>query len=335
VLIGALAACSGSEPAAKPEPVAATPREQAPPTCPLTGKAPPRTRVLHRPAVAIKVENSTEARPQSGLEDADVVFEEIVEGGITRFMAIFHCGDSDRVGPVRSARFDDPKIAKPFTRVLGFSGANGIVERELHKRKMIALNELNTSGGFYRVPPGNRDIHSLYADVSKVRAQATTTTKKKKKLQPPHSVFRFGPLPKEARGAHKASLHFNASNEIGYRYRRGVWKRWEGGQRFMSRTGGQIGPTNVLVLQVEVNNSKSIVDPAGNPSPDIALLGSGKAWLLRDGKVIRGRWKIPRAGAPPVLRTRRGHPFTFAKGSTWVELVPSSKGDVKGSVTIH
>src|SRR5918992_114673 len=326
-----LAACSGGDADQVPQ---AAPNERAKPAepevCPLTGEDPPRGVDLDRAAVAVKIENSREARPQSGLEDADLVYEEIVEGGITRFMAFYHCGDSDRAGPVRSPRLDDPKIARPITRVLGFSGANAIVERELDRKKMVALNELNTSNNaFFRVPPGSQDIHSLFVDVSKLRAAAPDA-----KLDAPREPFRFGALPRAAKRARSAVVHFSASNEISYRYRGGMWKRWEDGDRFMTRRGRQIAVPNVLIQQVEVNNSKSLVDPAGNPSPDIALKGSGKAWLLRDGRVLKGRWKIAREGAAATFTTAGGEPFRFAVGPIWVELVPSPKGDVKGSVAI-
>jgi Protein of unknown function (DUF3048) N-terminal domain/Protein of unknown function (DUF3048) C-terminal domain len=331
IALALLVACSGGD----TEPVSqAAPEERSEPAepavCPLTGEKPPESVDLERAAVAVKVENSRESRPQSGLEDADLVYEEIVEGGITRFMAFYHCGDSDRAGPVRSARFDDPKIARPITRVLGFSGANGIVERELDRQKMVALNELNTSNtAFFRVPPGNLDIHSLFVDVSKLRAAAP-----KPKLDAPREPFRFGALPPGAKRARSAVVHFNASNEITYRYRGGSWKRWEAGQPFMTKAGRQISVPNVLIQQVEVNNSKTIFDPAGNPSPDIALEGRGPAWLLRDGRVVAGRWRIGEPGDLPVFTTKSGDPFTFAVGPTWVELVPSRKGDVKGSVAI-
>jgi hypothetical protein len=326
-----LAACSSGD---SPEPASQAAQERAEPAepevCPLTGEDPPRGVDLDRPAVAVKIENSREARPQSGLESADLVYEEIVEGGITRFMAFYHCGDSDRAGPVRSARFDDPKIARPITRVLGFSGANGIVERELDHKKMVALNELNTSNNaFFRVPPGNLDIHSLFVDISKLRAAASDA-----KLDAPREQFRFGALSRAAKRARAAVLHFNASNEITYRYRGGMWKRWEGGEPFRTRAGRQIAVPNVLIQQVEVNNSKAIFDPAGNPSPDIALKGSGKAWLLREGKVLRGRWRIAKDAAASTFTTGQGDRFTFAVGPIWVELVPSPKGDVKGSVAI-
>jgi hypothetical protein len=331
VLLCLLAACSRSVPTATgPDAPPEIKRPEPPPVCPLTGKEPPGRVNLDRPAVAVKIENSPEARPQSGLERADLVYEEMVEGGITRFMAIYHCGDSGHAGPVRSARFDDPKVAKPFTRILGFSGANKIVERELRRQRMVALNELNTADTFFRVPPGNLDIHSLFVDVSRLRREASG-----RKLRPPKQAFEFGPVPDFATRARRASVHFNASNEIGYRYRGGVWKRWEAGAPFMTRSGRKIGVPNVLIQQVEVNNSKTIVDPAGNPSPDIALVGRGRAWLLRDGRVIKGRWKIAGEGRAAVFRTADGSPFIFARGPIWVELVPSARGDVKGSVAIR
>ncbi|HEV3471905.1 MAG TPA: DUF3048 domain-containing protein, partial [Actinomycetota bacterium] len=123
LLFGACSDDDPSPPAAAPSPTEVPTATK--PRCPLTGKEPRRGIDLDRPAVAVKIENSPQARPQHGLENADLVFEEIVEGGITRFMAIYHCGSSKDAGPVRSARFDDPKLARPFTRVLAFSGSMG------------------------------------------------------------------------------------------------------------------------------------------------------------------------------------------------------------------
>src|SRR5918999_2776448 len=113
-------ACSGDDEGDEPPTTEADDGEtpsSGPPAC-LSGIEPPSGVDPERPAVALKIENSPAARPQSGLENADVVFEERVEGGITRFLAIFHCRDSAHAGPVRSGRFDDPKIVKPITRML-------------------------------------------------------------------------------------------------------------------------------------------------------------------------------------------------------------------------
>ncbi len=320
-----LGACSG-----EPEPVVqSSPSEPPPPppTCPLTGKAPGGVD-FERPAVAVKIENSPAARPQSGLENADVVVEEIVEGGITRFMAIYHCDDAEKAGPVRSARFDDPKIAHPYTRVLAYSGSNAIVERELNKKKVIALNELNEEDAFFRVPPGIYEVHNLYVDTTKLRAVV-----KKRKLDPPRPVFEFGKLEGgKASRTRSFRVSFNNSSAIEYRWEKGSWRRFEAGAPFRTAAGRQIAVENVLVQEVEVNPSPTIVDSANNPSPDIALVGKGRAFLFRDGKVVKGRWRIGNEGSTPVFTTKSGKRMVFAPGETWIELVPSKKGAWKGAI---
>lgn len=313
-------------------------KEQAsarePRACPLTGERfPPDINAL-RAAVAVKVENSREARPQSGLEDADLVYEQIVEGGITRFMAIYHCGNSKKAGPVRSARFDDAKLALPFTRILAYSGSNGIVEKELKRQGLVRLNELNAGDAFFRVPPGTLETHNLFVNVAEVRARAPERARK----PPPQGLFEFGSLEGKledsARRVRSVTVKFNPSNAITWRWKGGVWKRWEGGEPFLSKSGRQIAVPNVLLQQVEVNNSKQLVDVAGNPSPHITLVGRGKAWLLRDGRAIKGTWKTTKAGAAPTFTTKDGERFRFDRGPIWVELVPSPKGDLQGLVAL-
>ncbi|MGH2756627.1 MAG: DUF3048 domain-containing protein [Actinomycetota bacterium] len=296
--------------------------------CPLTGETPPRGVRLGRPAIAVKIENSPEARPQHGLEKADLVFEEIVEGGSTRFMAIYHCGSSDDAGPIRSARFDDPKIARAFTRVIAYSGSNGLVDRELQKRNFVILNELNQRGGFYRVPPGAILVHNLFA-----RTEVLRHDPRVKKVKPPRDdVFHFGDVPGDAKRARRIQLNFSGSVTIEYRWKGGAWKRFEDGA-FLTNRGKQIAVPNVLIQQVEVNNSRRLVDSAGNPSPKITLKGKGKALLFRDGKMIKGTWQMK--NGRPFYRTRSGKPFPFAPGPIWVELVPSRKGEVKGKIAFN
>lgn len=334
ILVTALltfAACDSGSDEAAPE-ATGTPDVAASaepdPKCPLTGEAPPKGVDLDRPAVAVKIENSPQARPQHGLEDADLVFEEIVEGGITRFMAIYHCGRSNDAGPVRSARFDDPKIARAFTRVIAYSGSNGLVDKELQKRNMVLLNELNQRGAFYRVPPGAILVHNLF-----VRTEVLRNDPRVKKVDPPRTdVFRFGAVQESAKKARRVRINFNSSITIEYKWGGGAWKRFEDG-RFMTNGGKQIAVPNVLIQQVNVTNSRRLVDSAGNASPKLELKGKGKALLFRDGQVVKGTWQIK--NGRPYYRTRSGEDFVFAPGPIWVELVPSKKGTVKGSFSFN
>ena len=322
-----LGACTDDPEAGGNNEEAETAGPEAPPFCPMTGEDPPKGVKLIRPALALKIENSPEARPQRGLDQADIVYEEIVEGGATRFMAIYHCHDAAKGGPVRSARFDDPKIAKPFTRILAYSGANLIVQNEIKKQKLIPLHEQNASGALFRVPAGSTDVHSLFGDTRKLRQLGA----KKRKLEPPGSAyFKFDDAPKGGK-AKSVTLKFNPNVEISWRWKGGKWRRFEDGARFLTAGGKQIATNNLLVQEVEVNDSKTIVDVAGNPSPDIALDGKGRAFLFRDGEVVKGTWKAGKDGVPK-FKTKDGDPFTFDVGSTWIELVPSKKGSVKGSI---
>ena len=280
-----------------------------------------------QPAIAIKVENDPAARPLRGLEDADVVFEEVVEGGITRFMAIYHCSSSEVVGSIRSARFDDPKILLPFTSVLAFSGSNAIVGKELHKRGLRTLVEGMKGDAFFRLPPNSSSVHSVFADTEKLREFAP------KKTEPPKpGIFPIGDIPQGARDAQRVTITFGEESTIQYRWQDDAWYRYESGEKFMTKEGGQIAVPNLLVQEVRVDNSKRIVDIEGNPSPELKLVGNGRAILFREGKAIPGEWRIRKEFATPRYTTKRGDRLTFADGPVWVALVPSRKGQVKGSI---
>ena len=321
LLAGACSSDEGDDPLSPEDEAKAKPAAEC-----LASSEVPKGVDPERPAVAIKVENDPAARPLAGLEDADVVYEEIVEGGITRFMAIYHCSESKRVGSVRSARFDDPKIALPFTRILAFSGSNTIVGRELKRQGMRTLVEGMKGTAFFRVPPGSPSVHSVFADTEKLRDFAP------RKTDPPTAnIFPRGDVPDGARSAKLVKINFEDANTIEYRWKNDKWLRFEGGSKFMARGNGQIGVENLLIQEVQVDNSNKIVDVEGNPSPDITLQGKGRAVLFREGKAQVGEWKIAKEAGPPVFLTNAGDEFAFADGPVWVELVPSKKGEVKGS----
>jgi hypothetical protein len=291
---------------------------EAPPFCPLTGEDPPKDVKLTRPALALKIENSPEAMPQSGLDQADIVYEEIVEGGATRFMAIYHCHDAAKGGPVRSARFDDPKIAKPFTRILAYSGANLIVQNEIRKQKLIPLHEQNSGGALFRVPAGSTDVHSLFGDTRKLRQLGV----KKRKLDPPGSAyFKFDDAPKGGK-AKSVTLKFNPNVEISWRWKGGKWTRFEDGVRFLTAGGKQVSTSNLFQPPIcWCRRSRSTTLKRSSTSPGTrrrtsrsaargALSCSVTARSSRDrGKPARRgfRGSRPKTGTPsPSTSARRG-----------------------------
>jgi hypothetical protein len=302
--------------------------------CPLTGVEPRREAVLDRPAVAVKVVNAAAAYPLSGLEDADVVFEELVEGGVTRFMAIYHCGDSEQAGPVRSARAIDPAIMTPTTRILAFSGANMPVMQALQEAEIVIVDEDTPGGALERVPrEGVAFEHTLYADTRTARRVGAENYD-----DPPENGYEFGPLRDlDVRGspATTVTITFSPASVITYEWDGDTWLRSQGGEPFITETGGQVAVENVLVEEHEVIFS-DIVDVAGGRSIEIAdVVGSGRAVLFRNGRAIPGRWERESVEGAVRFVTRQGGEMFFAPGSIWIHLVPTETGEIQGSFSFE
>ncbi|HYN98635.1 MAG TPA: DUF3048 domain-containing protein, partial [Actinomycetota bacterium] len=131
--------------------------------CPLTGVELPGGVDINRPAMAVKIDNHPRARPQTGLETADIVYEELVEGGLTRFLAIYHCGDAADLGPTRSARAVDPDILTQYAPVLlAYSGASPNVLAKVGRTPGVINLMHGSTGPAYSRRGGRPAPHNLY-----------------------------------------------------------------------------------------------------------------------------------------------------------------------------
>jgi hypothetical protein len=127
-------------------------------------------------------------------------------------------------------------------------------------------------------------------------------------------------------------IDFSAATSITYEFQGGAYLRSQAGEPFVDETGEQIAVDNVLIEEHEVNFSDTIIDVAGNPSLEIAdETGSGRAVLFRDGKAVVGTWSREDLEGPVSFETKSGDTMRLTPGSTWIHLVPSQKGEVKGS----
>ena len=304
-----------------------------PVTCPLSGEEPKNESLVERPAVAVKIENASVAYPLSGLEEAEVVYEELVEGGVTRFMAIYHCTDSDKAGPVRSARLVDPAIMSPFTKILVFSGANQPVLNALDEAGIVQIEENAGTTALERIPrEGISSEHTLYAHTTGARKLG----KKDFNEAPAEDLFEFGELEGKGKKASTITIDFSGATTITYEYSDGTWLRSQASSAFMAESGEQIAPNNVLIEEHDVNLSDTITDVAGNPSVEIGdPTGSGRAVLFRDGRAIVGTWNRESEDDPVSFETKAGDRMVFAPGTIWIELVPSDSGEVKGSFSFE
>ncbi|HVM35798.1 MAG TPA: DUF3048 domain-containing protein [Actinomycetota bacterium] len=327
-----LAACSGGDDQPAPDQEAASEATPPPaPECPLSGVEPTNTKVLARPAVAVKIENNPVAYPLSGLEEAEVVYEELVEGGQTRFMAIYHCSDSSKAGPVRSSRQVDPAIMMPITRILAAAGGNDIVRDFLDDAGVVLIDEDSAGEAMQRIPRTGISLeHTLYGDTKLLRKLGA----KEYRSPPPEDTFLFGELPAKSRRARTVSVEFSPEVTVDYEWAQGKWLRSDRGAPLTSESGQQIGVDNLIIEEHTVVNSRKIVDVAGNPSIEIIdVTGSGRALVFRDGRVIKAMWTRENPKDRVVYRTKDGDEIALKPGTTWVELVPNQKGELKGQVT--
>lgn len=301
------------------------------PECQLTGEEPSNEAMLDQPAIGVKVENNPAAYPLSGLEDADIVYEEQVEGGLTRFMAIYHCSDSTQAGPIRSSREVDPPILSPYTRILAAAGGNPGVRANLDKFDIFLIDENNAGDAMERVArEGISSEHTLYGNTKALRKIG----RKKFDEAPADDIFEFGDAEGAGKPARSVELMFGSSS-ITFEYKGGRWQRFDGDSPLTMESGDQLSFDNVLIEQHTVNLSTQFADVLGTPSPVIEdVTGRGKAVLFRDGKMYEGVWTRESTDDPVVFQDKAGEDLVLKAGTTMIELLPDDKGEVKGSFEV-
>jgi hypothetical protein len=291
-----------------------------PDPCPLTGTVRAGEDPPARPALAVKVENTDDAYPLAGLERADVIYEEPVEGGLTRFAALFQCRDAGRVGPVRSARTTDPKILRQLTDqpLLAFSGAHPKVTTALEQAEVVELTETIANAAYER-DDGRSSPHNLFAS-TKALYRAGEQAGVDRSL--PQPLFRYDDdVPTPSRRRTSATVSFSGSHTAEWSWSGGRWVRQLDGAPMLAENGATIAVDNVVIQEVVVTMS-DILDAAGNPSPEVELLGEGRAWILRDGRLVIGRWHRASLADVTVFETKAGEEIALAPGTTFVELMP-------------
>ncbi|WP_413452063.1 DUF3048 domain-containing protein [Georgenia phoenicis] len=326
----ALTACSATAPpeappAATPAPTPSpTPTPEPVPTWPLTGL--PAADAPELVAVAVKIENTAMARPQTGLEDADVVWEEMVEGGITRFNAVYHSQQPEIVGPIRSVRPMDAGIVAPLGGPQVISGGQWLFLDQVAEAGVQLISFDNGDDGFYR-SADRRAPHNVYGYLAELRAQAEAT-------EPPEEQFAFAADAAEATAAVEGEpasalrLTFPQSWP-GWTWdaAAGRWLRDEAGTPATAVTGEVLGAENVVVMRVDVVASAGR-DQRGDAVPETVMTGTGEALVASGGRTLVARWSKPAVDAPVELTTADGNTVTLTPGTTWVELVPTDRGAV-------
>jgi hypothetical protein len=290
---------------------------------PLTGLTVEDPALAARPALSIKVENVAAARPQAGLNAADLVTEELVEGGLTRLLVTYQSKNAPLVGPVRSVRpVDAPLLRELGGGLFGFSGGSAGVLAEVRRTSDAAFLEPGQAAGAYHRDAGRPAPHNLFTSTAALyRAGRGVATV----LGAPPDLFSYADAaPAGARPVTRARLRFSPASRAAWQWDAGAgsFVRYQDGTRQRLVDGSTVGTENVVILRVAIGTTAN-VDAAGNVTPDVVVTGEGSAWVLHDGKLVTGRWSRPSASDPVRLLGAGDAPIPLHPGRTWIELLPS------------
>ncbi|MCU1501534.1 MAG: hypothetical protein JWM12_888 [Ilumatobacteraceae bacterium] len=301
---------------------ATTPAEQLPtttvaavPVMPLTGKPITDPAAAARQAIVVKVDNHPDARPQSGLGVADLVYEENVEQ-LTRFAAVFQTTVPDPVGPVRSGRTQDVLLLGSLNKpMFAWSGGNARVTAAIEGSDFFVVrvdaNQFSKAAGTYRAK-GRAAPHNLYTTGSGLLSLSPAGS------EPPPQQFQYLAAGATAPGDPSAGVQLamdGVNVKWTYDAASNGYLRFQDGQPHKDQEHGQINAANVVVLTVDYQPS-----PADGRSPEAQTIGSGAVDVYTGGKIVSGTWTRADRLAPFTLTDASGKPILLTPGSTWVEL---------------
>lgn len=267
----------------------------------------------------IVVENTPQARPQSGLADACLVYSLPTEARITRFLASY-CGDTPSpIGPVRSARQYMLEIASDLGAILVHAGHSAEALASIRAQKLPVINEFWAPGPFWR-DPTRRMPHNLYTRLDLLRNELRRRPLNTRPGGVPYSMEVASQLvAPDTAPSEVVLLDYGPLYAVRYGYdpERRRYLREQDGRPHLDADGRQIAPATVLVAFVHWRD----VQERGSPSSKITLVGGGRLAIITEGRLVEGSWRRSK-GSPIVLQTAGGGPIVLPQGAVWVELFP-------------
>lgn len=276
-----------------------------------------------RPAVAIKIDNNSKARPQVGLNEADLLIEVIVESRLTRFIGVFHSTPSDPVGPVRSARTTDLQVLSALGQPLfANSGANDYTLNAIASSPDLVNANVNAFPADYFRDRTRSAPHNLFTGITALWDRGGDRGGR------PTPIFEYltdaAELPAGATDAAGLSLNYgNQRASYAWDAETAMWVRTQDGTPHVDAADLPVAAPNVVVLESQYGTS-----PADPISPEVIVVGNGRAWVFTQGTVQEGTWSRSSKTEPAVLTTAAGEPMLLTPGRTHL-LLPRS-----GQVTI-
>jgi hypothetical protein len=271
------------------------------------------------PVLAVKIDDTNAAHPQIGLEDADVVYIEQVEGGITRLAAIFSSVIPERIGPIRSARISDIDILSQYGRVaFAYSGAQKKLLPVIDAANLQNLGAQAQPPSIYttdpnRVPPFAMVLRAdlLMAKVVEKNYQITTAS---------NVGWSFGDAPQGGKPTESVIMHWPAARySAAWSESQSRWLLSHNSESDVSESGIVLGPTTLVIQMVSITDSE-YRDKVGGITPFSQTVGNGRGFILREGKTFNALWSRAAEGVGTTWTSSDGKEIKFAPGQIWVAL---------------
>ena len=300
---------------------------------PLTGQPGNNSPNLSRVTLAIKYDNAPKARMQAGLNRADVIYEEKVEDGVTRFLALFHSDEpTEAIGPIRSARTTDIALLVPLNRPLfAYSGTNDVFQKAIDTAPLVDLSP-NKANVYFR-QRGRPAPYNLFSTTRAFFGLAPQGA------QPPPNLFAY-----RAEGAPFEGAGIAPANGVNVVYKgrnittiadwtwnasAGVYERSTDGVPHLDAIDNSRVNAKNLIVQFADYVDTGERDTSGEPVPEGKLVGEGEAWIFSDGKLVKGRWSKASMEAVTVFTDSDGKKVRLAPGRTWLEIPPPGSATLR------
>lgn len=283
------------------------------------------------PILVVKLDDTPSAHPQIGIEEADIVYIEQVEGGLTRLAAVFSSKIPQRIGPIRSARISDIELLAQFGRVgFAYSGAQSKLRPVLESANLINASAERNPATIYTTDPTRVQPYAMV-----LRADLLLDSLKAKgvKLEESKSVgWKFGDAPSGGEVVTDIRLSWPASSyDAHWSEDENRWLLDHVGAPNFADSGVRLGASTLVIQKVKITDS-IYKDKVGGVTPFSPTVGTGEGYIARDGKVFKALWSRPTEGSGTKWTTVDGAEISFKRGQIWVALMDKEPIFTKPSV---
>lgn len=271
------------------------------------------------PVLAVKIDDTNAAHPQIGLEDADVVYIEQVEGGLTRLAAIFSSVIPERIGPIRSARISDIDILKQYGRVaFAYSGAQKKLLPIIEGANVQNLGAQSQPPSIYTTDPNRVEPVAMVLRADLLMAKVA---EKKYQIGSARNVgWSFGDAPEGGKPTKSVIMHWPAARYCAaWSESQSRWLLTHNSESNVAESRIVLGPTTLVIQMVSITDSQ-YRDKVGGITPFSQTVGNGRGFILRDGKTFNALWSRASEGVGTTWTSSDGKEIKFAPGQIWVAL---------------